>query len=124
MRANIQDLSKPMPRLEQTTKIAHNIIYPSMRRSFVDSMLDRGAHWIRIDHIPWDENPLVHWELEAIKKGKNKASRHRAHEWRYKGKIYHRDVLNNVWQKSEGKMMWIGIYNPHTDIFDVAIEPK
>jgi hypothetical protein len=112
-------------RLHQESPIAHRIIYPSMRRTFVDSMLDRGAYWMRIDHIPWDENPLVHWELEAIKKGSFRRSKPRPHEWRYKGKIYHRDVLNNVWQKTEGKMTWIGIYDPYTDSFDfTATEPK
>jgi hypothetical protein len=95
-------------RPEQQRNMAHNIIHPSMRR-----------------HIPWDENPLVIWELEAINKGKKKSSKSRAHEWRHNGKIYHRDVLNNVWQKSEGKMVWIGIYIPHTNLIDFkAIEPK
>ena len=112
-------------RLQQQTPTAHKLIYPSMRRTFVDSMLDKGAQWMRIDHIPWDENPLVIWELEAIKKGGLRYSKPRPHEWRYKGRIYHRDVLNNVWQKSEGKMVWIGKYDPHTDTFDIsASEPK
>jgi hypothetical protein len=112
-------------RPEQLKHMAHNIIHPSMRRSFVDSLLDRGVQWMRIDHIPWDENPLVIWELDAIKRGKKKCSKSRAHEWRYNGKIYHRDVLNNVWQKSEGKMVWIGIYIPHTNLIDLtANEPK
>ena len=112
-------------RLEQLKLMAHNIIHPSMRRRYVDSMIDRGSEWMRIDHIPWDENPLVIWELEAISKGKLSHSKSRAHEWRYKGKIYHRDVLNNVWQKTEGKMLWIGIYNPSTCIINTkAIEPK
>lgn len=121
----IQDLSRTMTRLEQHSKIAHTIIYPSMRRSLVDSLLDKGAHWMRIDHIPWDENPLVLWELEAIKKGTIRRSKPRPHEWRYKGKIYYRDVLNNVWQKTEGKMTWIGIYDPYSDTFNfTATEPK
>lgn len=112
-------------RPEQIKLMAHNIIHPSMRRSFVDSLLDRGVQWMRIDHIPWEENPLVLWELDAIKKGKKKCSKSIAHEWRYKSKIYHRDVLNNVWQKTEGKMIWIGVYIPTTDIIDIkAIEPK
>lgn len=112
-------------RLVQEHPTAHNVIYPSMRRTFVDAMLDRGAHWMRIDHIPWDENPLVLWELEAIRKGGFRCSKPRPHEWRWKGRIYHRDVLNNVWQKSEGKMVWIGKYNPHTDTFNSdATEPK
>lgn len=112
-------------RLQQQHHTAHKMIYPTLRRTFVDSLLDKGAHWMRIDHIPWDENPLVHWELEAIKKNKHSYSKPRPHEWRYKGKIYHRDVLNNVWQKSEGKMVWIGKYDPHTDTFNFeALEPK
>lgn len=112
-------------RPEQIKHMAHNIIHPSMRRQFVDSLLDRGVQWMRIDHIPWDENPLVIWELEAINKGKKKNSKSRAHEWRHDGKIYHRDVLNNIWQKSEGKMVWIGIYIPSTGIINTkAIEPK
>lgn len=38
---------------------------------------------------------------------------------------FNRDVLNNVWQKTEGKMLWIGIYTPHTNLIDIkAIEPK
>ena len=112
-------------RPEQHIPTAHRIIYPSFRRSFVESMLDRGAQWMRIDHIPWDENPLVLWELETFKKGNIKRSKPRPHEWRHKGKIYHRDVLNNVWQKRDGKMTWIGTYDPHTDTFDfTATEPK
>ncbi len=112
-------------RLQQQHPTAHKMIYPSLRRPFVDSMLDKGAYWMRFDHIPWDENPLVLWELEVIKKGGLRRSKPRPHEWRYKGHIYHRDVLNNVWQKAEGKMIWIGIYDPHTDTIDVsATEPK
>lgn len=112
-------------RPEQLKLMAHNIIHPSIKRRYVDSLLDRGAHWMRIDHIPWDENPLVIWELEAISKGKLSRSKSKAHEWRYKGKIYHRDVLNNIWQKTEGKMIWIGVYIPNTNIIDIkAIEPK
>ena len=45
-------------RPEQLKLMAHNIIHPSIKRRYVDSLLDRGAHWMRIDHIPWDENPL------------------------------------------------------------------
>lgn len=112
-------------RLQQQHPTAHKMIYPSLRRSFIDSMLDKGAHWLRIDYIPWDENPLVLWELEAIKNGGLRRSKPRPHEWRHKGGIYHRDVLNNVWQKSEGKMRWIGKYDPHTDTIHLsATEPK
>jgi hypothetical protein len=112
-------------RLEQHTPTAHRIIYPSLRRTFVDSMLDKGSYWMRIDHIPWDENPLVLWEREAIEKGKFRRSKPTPHEWRHKGRIYHRDVLNNIWQKTEGKMTWIGTYDPHTDTINYeATEPK
>lgn len=112
-------------RLEQITKTAHPCVYPGMKREFVDAFLDRGTNWLRIDHIPWHENPLVIWELETIKKRGITCTKRRAHEWRYKGKIFHRDVFNHVWQKSEGKMIWIGKYNPHTDTIDhTAKEPK
>lgn len=104
--------------------MAHPCVNPSTRRAFVDSFLDRGVNWMRIDHIPWDENPLVLWELESIRKGAIKKSKSKAHEWRYKGRIYHRDVLNNVWQKVDGKMMWIGVYKPSTDTFEALDEPK
>lgn len=91
----------------------------------IDSLLDRGADWMRIDHIPWDENPLVIFEKEIISRGNIKRHRPRSHEWRHKGKIYHRDVFNNVWQKKDGKMVWIGIYDPHSDSFNTsANEPK
>jgi hypothetical protein len=54
--------------LPQHTPTAHNIIYPIIQqRTFVDSFLDRCIKWIQNDHIPWDENPLVIWELDAIK---------------------------------------------------------
>lgn len=112
-------------RLSQHTPTAHNIIYPSIQRTFVDSFLDRGIKWIQIDHIPWDENPLVIWELDAIQTSKKKCSKSKTHEWLYNGKIYHRDVLNNIWQKIEGHITWIGIYNPQTNIIDfTATEPK
>lgn len=116
-------VSKMRP--EQTSKIAHPCIFPVARRSFVDSFLDRGASWMRIDHIPWEQNPLVLYEQEMINNGKIKYGKRRAHEWRYRGKIYHRDVFNHVWQKEDGKMKWIGLYDPHTDTFDfTALEPK
>jgi hypothetical protein len=98
---------------------AHPMIYPSMRRPIIDAFLDRGAKWMRIDHIPWNENPLVLWELEAIKSGKIKYGKRKAHEWRHKGKIYHRDVFNHVWQKEGGTMKWIGIYCPLSDSFNL-----
>ncbi len=99
-----------------------SIIYPSMRRIIVD--YDLGTHWIQIDYIPWNENPLVVFEKEIISRTTIKSFKPRSHEWRYKGKIYHRDVLNNVWQKKSGKMTWIGTYNPITDEFNTsAIEP-
>jgi hypothetical protein len=112
-------------RPEQTLNTAHPCIYPGVRRPFVDSFLDRGAHWMRIDHIPWHQNPLVLYEQEMIKSGKISYGKRRAHEWRYKGKIYHRDVFNHVWQKEDGKMKWIGTYDPQNDVFDFsASEPK
>ncbi len=112
-------------RLEQATKTAHPCIYPGIRRAFVDSMLDRGAHWLRIDHIPWHQNPLVIWELESLKKNGVSYAKKQAHEWRYRGKIYHRDVFNNVWQKTDGKMNWVGIYDPVNDTINLtASEPK
>jgi len=112
-------------RLEQVVKTAHPCIYPKSRRSFVDSMLERGKDWLHIDHIPWDENPLVLYELEAIKNGVIRYGKRRAHEWRWHGKIYHRDVFNHVWQKEDGRMNWIGIYDPAYDIIDfTALEPK
>ena len=112
-------------RLEQVHKTAHPCVYPRSARSFVDSFLDRGAQWMRADYIPWEQNPLVLYEQEMIKNGRAKYGKRRAHEWRYKGKIYHRDVFNHVWQKADGKMKWIGTYDPHTDTFDfTALEPK
>ena len=112
-------------RLEQSYKMAHPIIYPSMRRGMVDSLLVRGLEWMCIDHIPWDQNPLVIFEKEILNNGNIRRNRPRAHEWRHKGKIYHRDVLNNVWQKKDGKMLWIGIYDPHNDSFNTSVtEPK
>jgi hypothetical protein len=112
-------------RIEQASKTAHPCINPGLYRSFTDSFLDRGAQWMRIDHIPWNQNPLVNYEQEQIKSGKISYGKRRAHEWRYKGKIYHRDVFNHVWQKENGKMQWIGMYDPHTDAIDfTAIEPK
>jgi hypothetical protein len=106
-------------------QIAHPMIYPSMRRTMVDSLLDRGAIWMKNDHIPWEENPLVLFEKEIISCATIKRYKVRPHEWRHKGKIYHRDVLNNVWQKREGKMIWIGIYEPDNDSFNTtAAEPK
>lgn len=81
--------------------------------------------WIYIEHIPWDENPLVVLELKKLASSRKINCRPLKCEWRYKGKIYHRDVFNNVWQKVEGKMKWIGSYNPATDTFDyTALEPK
>lgn len=104
---------------------AHPMIYPSMRRPMIDAFLDRGAHWMRIDHIPWNENPQVLWDLDAIKNGKIKYGKRRVYEWRNKGKIYHRDAFNNVWQKEDGKIKWIGIYCPVSDSFNIkASEPK
>jgi hypothetical protein len=105
--------------------LRHSNFYPSIRHSFIDSFLNKGAHWMTIDYIPWDENPLVLFEKEAIISSKVKKKTFIKHEWRYKGKIYHRDVFNNVWKKEEGIMKWIGIYNPEIDIIDfTAFEPK
>jgi hypothetical protein len=112
-------------RIEQATISPQPFVYPRLRRPFVDSFLDRGAEWIRIDHIPWNQNPLVLYEQEMVKAGKVTYGKRLAHEWRYKGKIYHRDVFNHVWQKVEGKMQWIGLYDPISDTFDfTASEPK
>lgn len=112
-------------RPHQTIMTAHPMIYPSHRRSMVDSFLDRGADWIRAGHIPWHQNPLVLWELEAVKKGRIKYGKRKAHEWRWKGVIYHRDIFNHVWRKENGKMNWVGIYDPITDTIDYTYtEPK
>lgn len=116
-------MSKMRP--EQMSKTAHPCIYPGIRRSFVDAFLDRGVDWIKIDHIPWHQNPLVIWEGEAAKNGKIKYGKRKAHEWRYKGHIYHRDIFNHIWQKKEGKMIWIGNYIPELDIIDhTTSEPR
>jgi hypothetical protein len=112
-------------RPEQSIKTAHPCIYPSMRRSFVDSFLDKGIEWLRIDYIPWHLNPCVIWEQEAIQYGKIKYGKRRAYEWRWRGHIYHRDVYNHIWQKVGSKMNWVGIYDPESDTIDnTAIEPK
>jgi len=112
-------------RPDQFIKTAHPIIYPSFRRNMVDSFIDRGIDWILIDYIPWNQNQLVLWELEAIKNGSIKYGKRRAHEWRHNKKIYYRDVFNHIWQKENGKMNWIGIYDHINNIIDVtANEPK
>jgi|688.fasta_scaffold140089_4 hypothetical protein len=112
-------------RIEQTSKTAHPSVYPGLRRPFVDSFLDRGACWMRVDHIPWHQNPLVLYEQEMLKSGNISYGKRRAYEWRHKGKIYHRDVFNHIWQKEGGKMKWIGLYDPHKDTFDfTTLEPK
>lgn len=123
-----------MKNISVLNKSANNLSYskmrldysrPLIRRKYADAFLERGIEWMKIDHIPWNENPIVLYELEQIKRGKIKYGKRMAHEWRYNGKIYHRDVFNHVWQKNEGKMAWIGIYDPLSDSFDhTAFEPK
>ena len=112
-------------RPEQTMSTAHPIVYPSFRRSMVDSFIDRGVDWIRAGYIPWHQNPLVLYELEASRKGKIKYGKRKAHEWRWNGAIYHRDIFNHIWQKEHGKMNWVGIYDPLTNTIDNnTTEPK
>ena len=113
-----------MTRIDYNTK-ARSMIHPNIRRTMVDSFLDRGIDWILIGYIPWEQNPLVLYELEALEKGKIIYGKRKAHEWRWKGKIYHRDVFNHVWKKEDGKMKWIGIYDPNTDSLDFTYsEPQ
>ncbi len=111
--------------LERVSKITSPRAYNIIRYPIIDSFSDKRVEWMRFDHIPWHQNPHVIWESEAIKSGKIKYGKRKAYEWRYKGGIYHRDVFNNIWQKKEGKMIWIGIYLPDLDIIDYTIsEPK
>jgi hypothetical protein len=111
--------------LERVSKTTSPRNYNVFHSSFIDSFPNKGLEWLRFDHIPWHQNPHVIREIITIKSGKVKYGKRKAYEWRHKGQIYHRDVFNNIWQKREGKMIWVGIYLPDLDIFDHTIsEPK
>jgi hypothetical protein len=97
--------------------------HPSLRYKY--ESVEKNREWTKAEHIPWEENPLVRLEIKAYTNGRLIYRSNLKYEWRYKGKIFHRDINNNIWQKVGGVMKYIGIYNPANDTFDfTASEPR